>query len=347
MSPGLSIGVIGAGDIARTAHVPVLKSLDGANLAWVADVDTSRAAALGKAYKIPHFTLGQEGGSPPPADVVLLAIPYGVRAPYYEKYQKLGTAIYVEKPFARSADEHSRICALFPGHALASGLMMRCWNTNQMARDLVDSELFGPLRRARFAHGRPGMVTYGRYYLDRSKGGGGMMAEFGIHGLDSLLYVTRATSVQLGPVATVWEGDLDLHTHARFAIRSAGDRTAEGEILVTGLDDLVEGVELEFDGAVVSYLLPGQGYALQGDTPDLRITVRPRRPGGAAYTLTPRDGAAYPATKFQMFHLYWSQFLEGIRTGTENDTSAGQALLTTKLLEEIERASEPKRGSLS
>ncbi len=205
MSATLSIGVIGAGDIARTAHVPVLKALQGANLAWVSDVDTPRAAALGKAYNVPHFTLDRMGGSPPPADVVLLAIPYGVRAPYYEKYKTPGTAIYVEKPFARSADEHRRICGLFPGNALASGLMMRYWCSNQMARDLEDSEIFGPLRRARFAHGRPGMVTYGRYYLDRSKGGGGMMAEFGIHGLDSLLFITRATSAQLGEVNTVWE----------------------------------------------------------------------------------------------------------------------------------------------
>ncbi len=74
--------------------------------------------------------------------------------------------------------------------------------------------------------------------------------------------------------------------------------------------------------------------------------MRPRRTGGAAYSLTPRDGAAYPATKFQMFHLYWSRFLEGIRKGAENDTSAGEAFLTTKLIEDIERASEPKRGSL-
>lgn len=333
----LSIGVIGAGDIARTAHVPVLKALGGARLNWVADVDAARADALGKAYKVPAQTLNTALDRLPPADAVLLAIPYGARLPYYEHYRKTGTALYVEKPFARSAAEHARICGWFPGHALASGLMMRSWSTNLMAREIIDSEMFGPLRKARFAHGRPGLVTYGRYYLDAKKGGGGMVSEFGIHGIDALLFVSRAQSAAIDHVHTVWEGDLDLHTRASLTLELAGGRRAACEITVTGIEDLVEGVELEFEDAILSYLLPGQGYALHGDAVDLGIAVRPSRRNGPSYHLTPRDAGRFPSTKFQMFHDFWSRFLDGVRAEAINHTAAAEAYLTTVVIDGITR----------
>lgn len=333
----LSVGVIGAGDIARTAHVPVLKALAGARLDWVADVNAARSQEMGRAYKVPSRVLGNEPGAWPKADAILLATPYGVRLPYYEHYRQQGTALYVEKPFARSAEEHGRICSWFPGHALASGLMMRSWSANLLAREIIDSNLFGALRTARFAHGRPGLVTYGRYYLDQNKGGGGMVSEFGIHGIDSLLFVSRAQSVSLERLHTIEEGELDLHTHAVFKLQLSGGQQANCEITVTGIEDLVEGIELEFDDALVSYLLPGQGYALHGDAVDLKIAVRPRRAGGAAYHLTPRDAGAFPSTKFQMFHDFWSRFLDGVRRGESNHTAAADAYLTTVVIDEIAR----------
>lgn len=329
----LTLGVIGSGDIARTAHVPVLKTLEDTTLAWVADVDEGRASEMGKAYKVPHIVLDKSGGEPPKADVVLLSTPYGVRKSYYDSYRDQGTSLYVEKPFARSAEEHESICSWFPDYALNAGLMMRSWWANQMVRELVDSQIFGPLKKIRFAHGRPGMVTYGRYYLDTSKGGGGMLAEFGIHGLDSMLFVTDAKSSQIDKVQTVWDGDVDMHTRAHLTLERSGQKV-EAELLVTGIEDLVEGMELEFENTILSYLLPGQGYALEGDTVDLRVSVQSKS-GGPSYELNPRDSRIYPETKFQMFHDFWSQFLKGIRNQESNDTSAFATLLTTKVLEEI------------
>lgn len=339
----LSLGIVGSGDIARTAHAPVMKTLAGAKLAWVADVDAARAKSLGKAYQVPHVVLDSSGPEGlPGSDVVLLSIPYGVRQPYFETFRKRGTGIYVEKPFARSAEEHETFCSWFPEHSLTSGLMMRSWWANRMVRDMVDNQLFGPLKRVKFAHGRPGMVTYGRYYLDPAKGGGGMLAEFGIHGLDSMLFITRAQSAELEKVHTVWDGQVDLHTKAEMELQLASGSTAKAEILVTGIDDLVEGMELQFEHATLSYLLPGQGYALHGDQIDLRVSVQPNA-GGPSYELTPRDTGLSPATKFQMFHHFWGEFLDGMRGKTKNDTNATEALLTTTLIERIGKAGAAHR----
>jgi len=314
----LTLGIIGSGDIARTAHVPVIKALEETTLAWVADVDANRAKAIGKSYKVPHHVL--DGGDVPQADVVLLSTPYGVRGSYYDAYRDSDTALYVEKPFARTAEEHEEICSWFPSYSLNAGLMMRSWWANQMVREIISNQVFGRLKKVRFAHGRPGMVTYGRYYLDTSKGGGGMLAEFGIHGLDSMLFITNALDAEIEKVHTIWDGDVDMHTRANLKL-GIGNQKVDAELLVTGIEDLVEGMELEFENTILSFLLPGQGYALEGDTADLRVSVRPKS-GGPSYDITPRDTGVYPATKFQMFHDYWNQFLEGIRNKRKNDTNA-------------------------
>jgi predicted dehydrogenase len=328
------VGVIGAGDIARTAHLPVLSVLEGARLAWVTDLDRGHAEALGRSYKLPHFVVPRNAEELPEADVILLACPYGVRMPYYEALRRRECAIYVEKPLARTAAEHREICAMFPGYALTSGLMMRCWSSNLMARQAIESRIFGAIRCARFATGRPGLVTGGRYYLDPRKGGGGMLAEFGIHGVDSLLFIAHAVAARVDEVRVDRDGDLDLHTEARLTLELAGGATARCEITVTGIENVVEGVELEFDHAIVSYVLPNQGWALHGDAIDMDVLVRPRA-GGRSYRLSPGLPDSYPGTKFQMFHEYWSRFLAGVRNRKENLTTATDAYLTTEVIERI------------
>jgi predicted dehydrogenase len=212
--------------------------------------------------------------------------------------------------------------------------MMRCWSSNLMARQAVESGIFGPIRCARFATGRPGLVTGGRYYLDPRKGGGGMVAELGIHGVDSLLFVTRAVGAHVNDVHVVRDRNLDLHVEACLSLQLVGGGMARCEITVTGLENVVEGVELEFDNAILSYVLPSQGWALHGDVIDMDVTVRPRA-GGRSYRLSPGLPDSYPVTKFQMFHEYWSRFLAGVRNREANLTTAVDAYLTTEVIERI------------
>lgn len=333
-----SVGIIGAGDIARSAHIPTLKAMPDVDLAWVTDLNATRANTLGKAYKLNSFGLPQKLDRLPEADVVLLAIPYGVRGPYYDVLSQRGTAIYVEKPFARTTDEQLRICSLFPDYALASGLMMRCWATNLLVRDAIAARLFGSLRAVRFAFGRPGLVTQGRYYFDTAQGGGGMVSEVGIHGIDAVLFVTGAVAAEIGDVNVVWDGSLDLHTDAHLKLRLPDGDSAACHITVTGMDNVREGMELEFEHAVLSYPLPGQGFALHGDKVDMNVKVRPAQGRGPGYTLMSADNVLAPMTKFQMFQEYWSRFLGGVRAKKANWTSAMHSSLTTEVMENIGKA---------
>ena len=106
MTP-LAIGVVGAGEITRRSHLPVLVNLPDVRIAWIYDHLPERAQALAGAYGLPaiHSLAPHEL---PACDVALLAIPVGARCDYLQHFSRRGTAVLCEKPFAMSAAEHRR-----------------------------------------------------------------------------------------------------------------------------------------------------------------------------------------------------------------------------------------------
>src|SRR5688500_17202500 len=109
----LSVGVLGAGVIAQQLHIPVLANMPQLTVAWIADVNEARAKALAEANDMRGIGV-TDPSALPPADVVLVAVPPGVRKGYFTEFAKRGTALFVEKPFALSLAEHVEYTAAFP-----------------------------------------------------------------------------------------------------------------------------------------------------------------------------------------------------------------------------------------
>jgi predicted dehydrogenase len=328
----IKVACVGAGEIVRATHLPLLKGMPGVHVEWITDTNHARGRELAKVHEVPFLPLTNSINDLPPADVYLLACPFGVRDPYYAALKDRNVALYVEKPFARSAKRHREICADFPGYALASGLMMRSWGPNLLVRSILQQQVFGAVREVRFGFGKPGLVTQGNYYFDSKRGGAGMMSEVGIHGIDSVLFIADAVTADIHSVRMILEGDLDLHTEAQLRLHRADDTQCNLRFTISSLEETIEGIEVECENATLSYPLPGQGYALIGEKVDMGVTVRPTR-GGGTYTIGPSYLPLYPATKFQMFFENWSTFLRGIKNREENFTSAASSLLTTQVIE--------------
>ena len=108
----LSVGVVGAGEIARIAHLPVLAAMPEVSLAWIADRDPERARVLAQGFGARALPLPGDLTRLPEADVVLLALPYGARAAYYEALAGRDSAL------------------LYPLAALLVGLMPSGRNTS-------------------------------------------------------------------------------------------------------------------------------------------------------------------------------------------------------------------------
>src|SRR5258708_6042613 len=116
-----SVGIIGAGSIVTSFHLPVLLAMQQVRVEWITDIDAKMAGSVAKAFGVPPLAMPDPLAEIPRTDIVVLAIPYGARPPYYEALRGRGTAIYVEKPIARTAAEHLELCSWFADYQLASG----------------------------------------------------------------------------------------------------------------------------------------------------------------------------------------------------------------------------------
>jgi predicted dehydrogenase len=320
-----TVGIVGAGDIVSKVHLPSLLATDGVDVAWVTDANAVRAKSMGAAFGVRSEPLPETLDQLPAADVTLLAIPFGVRDPYYQVLARRGTAVYVEKPFALTVDQHRLQCAMFPDHRLACGFQRRSWGPTLMLRDAIDSRLFGRLRAIRFGFGRRGAVGGGGYLSNVKLAGGGMLFESAIHGVDAILFLAGAVSVRVPEAAMILEEGFDLHTTARLAIRDAQGNSVEGELTISCLEDTTQRLDCVFDNATVCYSLFSEGA----------VEVKPVS-GKSRYLLT--GAAPYPLTSYETTHRHWRLFLEGIEAGVPNWTSASQSILTTEVIEQLYRA---------
>src|SRR6266702_3564987 len=190
----VSVGIVGAGAIARKMHLPVLLSMSDVRVDWLYDRDPGRALDLGKAYGVRVV----EAASPaqlPHSDVVLLAIPVEARNQYFETVAQQGGSVFCEAPFALTAAEHRRVAGLYSGSRVACGYMRRFYDSVQTVRQVLTEGWFGPLKRLRIAEGNRSRASGAdTSFLDGSGSGAacGVLTDLGSHSIDLALHLTQA-----------------------------------------------------------------------------------------------------------------------------------------------------------
>jgi len=319
----LTVGVVGCGGISAKTHLPVLKAMEDVRIAWLADSQPSQAQRLGRSFRLPAIDLPADLTNLPPADVVLLAIPYGVRAPYYDALAaRKECAVYIEKPFARSRAELAALISRLDPWRIGGGFQRRALASVWTLREIVESGLFGQLREIRFGFGKVGS-TSGGAHPDIRISGGGMLFESAIHGIDALLFITRATAAQVTRAEMVLDGGFDLHTAARMTLSLGSGQTVDCVLTVSCLEPVNNGLEFSFDSASV-------GVNIFGDGP---LSVRPY---GRSRTYQLSDPHRLrPAASYETAYENWRAFLGAYRERRPNWTSASETLLTAEVIEAL------------
>lgn len=317
------VGIVGAGVIASTIHLPVLTAMRDVQVAWVADADDARAAAIAAAFGVPHAPVASVPDRAAGCDAVLLAIPVGVRASYLETLARLGTGVLVEKPFARNVAEHERIVALFPAHKIACGFMRRAYASTFLVRQILAEGWLGPARRIRISEGGRTTKTGAdkSYFDDPKAGGGGILLELGCHALDLVLHLTGATGWEILGQSMLLDGHADRKAEGRVRLHAAAG-PVELEYAFSWLDAQTNDIEIDFPAARLRFgVAPGSPVYLSG--PDGR---------GAVQLVPPATGAT---TSNQAFCLEWQWLLAGLATGQPSPVAAATCRPVTALVEEL------------
>jgi len=189
-----NIGVIGAGWIAK-AHMAFLQETGRAHITWIAARNPENLEKVRSDFAIPNKTHEYRDILEDPAvELVLIATPPDTHNEMFTESLKAGKHVLLEKPMALNREEMEEMMAVkaqFP-ELLAMECSARHSRLNPkftLARELIASGALGEIYHIHHQgvkrQSRPGIEFHpiAKWFLDKSKAGGGPLFDWGVYDL--------------------------------------------------------------------------------------------------------------------------------------------------------------------
>jgi predicted dehydrogenase len=189
-----NIGVIGAGWIAK-AHMGFLRETGRANITWIAARNPENLEKVRSDYNIPNKTYDYHDILKDPAvEVVLIATPPDTHKEMFIETLRAGKHVLLEKPMALSMEELKEMMAVkaeYPDLIAmeCSGRHSRLNPKFKLVKELIDSGALGKVYHIHHQsvdrQNRPGIEFHpiAKWFLDKSKAGGGPLFDWGVYDL--------------------------------------------------------------------------------------------------------------------------------------------------------------------
>ena len=319
------VGVIGAGVVTAGSHLPVLVNMSEVFVEWICDRSIQTAQRVARSYGVSQAYA--DVAQCPDVDIVLIATPIGSRRSVVPQALARGWHVFCEKPFALTTADHE----LFVNDARTRGLQIgvaqvrRYAKPTASARVLVRHEVLGPIQRVMAADGfhMRGTGRGGAWHLNDRAAGGGVLGEFGSHLIDQVLYILDATGASVRECTQRVHRGLELAASVVADVSRAGGSSIGCSMDVSLLDDLCNGVYLEFAGGM---LRVGLGF-------DDTLTLM-SKDGDPICDFVMSHGAD---SAVQGFYLEWKDFLRQCTTGDPTDVDAATVATTTAVIDQASR----------
>lgn len=219
--------MVGCGAITTLHHLPAIALSDRVEAAALVDVDAARARTLAERFGVPEVA-DETGGLTGRVDAAIVALPHSLHAPVSIDLLRRGIHVLVEKPMAMNVRECDEMiaAAASAGAVLAVGHEFRFFDSSLLVRNLLRDGLLGDLRRFEMRQGViPRWPFATDFFLKKETAGGGVLADYGAHVLDLLLW-------WLGEWAEVeyWDdamGGIESDCEMRLTMRSGLSGTVE------------------------------------------------------------------------------------------------------------------------
>jgi predicted dehydrogenase len=324
-SETIKIGIIGAGNITESIHLPILSEYPGTEISYIADVDMDRAERLSKMGGCVPIQIEERIDTLPECDVVLLAIPVGVRREYIEEFSKRKTPIFSEKPFAKNTEDHLDFIRL---NKEMTCNYMRTWfsSTKQMG-DIVESEIFGQLESVEIKEGLVNNVGMGKehYRNNYRLAGGGVLMESGCHTISQIAHILREYDIVVETSKIIWKNGLDISVETNM--RATKDSIVEVKYDIGRVEFAEASAKFQFQNARVEFDHTGSSSKLK------------------IYKEGVEDAVVIEnwnsATSFgEGVFLKWAEFIESIQSKDSMDINRMTGLEVTKIITSIYEKSE-------
>jgi len=193
MDKKLKIGLIGAGDIARWAHMPGYANMDNVEIVAVCDIKIEKARAFADKYGIKQvFENYKDLFEMPGLDAVDICTPNYLHSIIAVDALEHGLHVFCEKPDAVSVTEAEKMKAA----AEKSGKVLMVMRNNRympistFAKKYIDDGGLGDIYAARCGwqrrRGSPGKDSW---YTTKALSGGGPLIDLGVHMIDLTMWL--------------------------------------------------------------------------------------------------------------------------------------------------------------
>ncbi|MFS0781881.1 Gfo/Idh/MocA family protein [Bacillus sp. 1P06AnD] len=192
MTEKLKVGIIGAGGIALSRHLPSLAALgELAEMAGVCDLNKDKAEAAAKSFQIPFMTDNYHALFEK-VDAVVISTPNKFHAELTIAALQAGLHVLCEKPMALNELECERMldAAQKAKKTLAIGYHYRFMKEAQGAKKLMDRGIVGNPLVVRVQALRRRMMPNWGVFTSKELQGGGSLMDYGCHLLDLAMWLT-------------------------------------------------------------------------------------------------------------------------------------------------------------
>lgn len=186
----LQIGIIGAGGIARSRHLPAFQQIENVRVAAVFDTDLSKAGAAAEAFDIPAVCSTVEELLEH-VEAVIICTPNKFHAELAVQALEAGVHVLCEKPMAMTTAECQDMidASRRSGAVLTIGYHYRYMKESRMARQMVQEGEIGEPLVVRLQAMRRRKVPGWGVFTNKELQGGGSLIDYGCHLLDLALWL--------------------------------------------------------------------------------------------------------------------------------------------------------------
>ena len=247
------IGVIGCGKKACSAHIPALKKLENVNLKYLSDINAERLRELKEKYpQCETFTDYRDMLSCRDLDGVVICTHTNLHCKIAKEFFLKGVDVFTEKPAAmnytealetaRVARENSRV--------FDAGVCLRFSSSLEKVRNIVQSGEIGNVYhvscRFRYSKSIPGS---GSDYTKKSKSGGGVLIDLGVHNFDAIDYCLGGVKWKSASGKCISSPLMVSGENSKAGYASGSEIQSDVEDYAFGLAQSDSGITLSFEGA--------------------------------------------------------------------------------------------------
>jgi len=350
----LKVAIIGCGTIANSAHGPSYSKNPLCEIAYCVDIIPERAKAFaekfGGAHAIEDY---KEAIQDPEVDIVSVCVPNYLHAPITIDCLNAGKHVLCEKPAAlnyieagemkKAADENNCI--------LNIGVVNRFNTAVNLVKDMIDAGELGNLYHVycsfRAYRSIPGL---GGPFTTKSKAGGGVLIDWGVHFLDLIMYSIGTPELKTVSAATYGNLATDMKDYAYTSMWAGPpdyDGTYDVEDFVTGLVRTA-GPTITLNGAWAQNIDESAMFVeFLGDKAGIKLQY-----GGNFTVWSSKNGILYETTPSytaaEMFYDEIDAFIKCASEGKKIRSNIDEVIVSSLIMDKIyESAAKGKEVEVS